>query len=279
MQHAIQRNPDGCGFAYRESPDDDWKAIRGMFTWQRFNNIIARHVGDGTQHETIIHFRLATHGVTGESNAQPIAVSNRGVFAHNGMINGMDDETLSDSRLLVARIVTPLVRSQYWSVLDDTLSLIARESHSRFALAVNGRKTVLYGDWHKDDDGCYYSNKNSHAVAASIFTPGTSFAERWNPVCDWCGRQVAYRVPVRFGATTVRVCVSCSDSVKGIADDDVPSHDKCEWCSTWAPEGDLHYVSIPVPSTGDSYTVRVCGDCRTWAASESKRGNDNEAAI
>ena len=121
---AFHANPHGCGFI---SPSTFYK---GMSIKSLKKNL--KQVSD--DEPCIIHFRLATHGSIKRANCHPF---NRGNvwFAHNGILDIRPERDMTDSETAFQNVI----------------------GFSKFAF-LQGDRLKMYGDFIKQDDGCYYSN-------------------------------------------------------------------------------------------------------------------------
>lgn len=92
----FRANPDGAGFVVRERTGE-LKIEKGFFTFQNFWEAFQPHQSK----QSIIHFRIKTHGNIDEENSHPFWVKEGHLaFAHNGIITNQDtatDHTKSDT--------------------------------------------------------------------------------------------------------------------------------------------------------------------------------------
>ena len=143
---AYKANPHGCGFI---SPSAFYK---GMSLNSLKKNL--KQVSD--DEPCIIHFRLATHGSIKRANCHPF---NRGDvwFAHNGILSIRPQGDMTDSETAFQNIIYPaIVKYGYGSMqMDKAVNRVI--GYSKFAF-LQGDELKLYGDFIKQDDGCYYSN-------------------------------------------------------------------------------------------------------------------------
>lgn len=146
IKAAYKTNPHGCGFI---SPSTFYKGM----SFDSFKRHL-KHVSD--EEPCIIHFRLATHGSIKRSNCHPF---NRGDvwFAHNGILGISPQGDMTDSETAFQNIIYPAIEKYgYGSMqMDNAVNCII--GCSKFAF-LQGDDVRLYGDFIKQEDGCYYSN-------------------------------------------------------------------------------------------------------------------------
>lgn len=114
----------------------------------------------------IIHFRLATHGSIKRANCHPF---NRGDvwFAHNGILNIRPVGDMTDSETAFHNIIYPaIVRHGYGSKqMDNAVNKVI--GCSKFAF-LQGDELKMYGNFIKQDDGCYFSNSRFLGYSLSL---------------------------------------------------------------------------------------------------------------
>ena len=109
----------------------------------------------------LIHFRYATHGLKNVDNVHPFKVNTNLVFAHNGIINCVDDDNkLSDTQMYNKQVLQKLDNSFLES---NAIKLLIEESIGSSKLAFldsNGHYTIINessGHWNKHKS-IWYSN-------------------------------------------------------------------------------------------------------------------------
>jgi len=231
-------NNDGCGFSYYHS--GLWRTIKGLYNFDKYMRLLNKHIPEPELVPVVLHFRLATHGTVNVANAQPLDVCKGVLWAHNGIvdIDGADGDK-SDSRIMVDTVVRPLVKATLYTTLSHTLDTIARNSNSRFLLAI-GTEVFMYGTWNLSSDGCHYSNlnhKHTYTVPRSVYH---------FDVCDHCG---ASAMCMFDNESVMFLCSDCRADAKTntLETDD----SLCEWCH--APDGTLSHFQHE--------TAVLCQEC------------------
>lgn len=143
---AYQANPHGCGFI---SPSVFYKGM----SFDSFKRHL-KHVPDNEP--CILHFRLATHGSIKRANCHPFHRDDVW-FAHNGILSIRPQGDMTDSETAFQNVIYPaIVKYGYGSEqMDNAVNRVI--GYSKFAF-LKGDDVKLYGDFIKQDDGCYYSN-------------------------------------------------------------------------------------------------------------------------
>jgi len=96
-------NPDGAGFMYAQNKK--LHIEKGFFSFDSFYEAYKLH----EQKQTVIHFRIKTHGKIDTTNCHPFAVNSSIGFVHNGIITGFGDANHSDTIGFNNNILQPLV--------------------------------------------------------------------------------------------------------------------------------------------------------------------------
>jgi len=102
-------NDDGAGFAYRNEVGEVLLA-KGYFKFKQFWKAYEKvsHL------DTLIHFRLATHGQKTVENCHPFVVAPQVVMGHNGILSAFQpygSDTRSDTRIFCDTIITPALQA------------------------------------------------------------------------------------------------------------------------------------------------------------------------
>ena len=87
-------NSDGAGFMYHE--DNQLHVVKGLMTLHDFQEAYEPH----ETKETVVHFRIKTHGNKDADNTHPFLVDQDLGMVHNGIISNVDtkaDPTKSDT--------------------------------------------------------------------------------------------------------------------------------------------------------------------------------------
>lgn len=143
---AFHANPHGCGFI---SPSTFYKGM----SFDSFKRQLKK-VSD--EEPCIIHFRLATHGSIKRANCHPF---NRGDvwFAHNGILSIIPQGDMTDSETAFQNIIYPAIEKFGYGSMQMDRAVSKVIGYSKFAF-LQGDKLKMYGEFIKQDDGCYYSN-------------------------------------------------------------------------------------------------------------------------
>ena len=168
LTECYDSNPDGAGFMYAENKK--LHIEKGFFSFQSFYDAFKKHENK----QTVLHFRIKTHGKIDTTNCHPFAVNNAIGFVHNGIISGFGDANHSDTIGFNQSILQPLVSK--WGNLalfqDPIINLIeGRIGYSKLVfLDRHGNHKIMNehkGEW---DDGIWYSNNSYKPYVAPITT-------------------------------------------------------------------------------------------------------------
>jgi hypothetical protein len=168
LKECYTSNPDGAGFMYAENKK--LHIEKGFFSFQSFYDAFKKHENK----QTVIHFRIKTHGKIDTTNCHPFAVNNAIGFVHNGIISGFGDANHSDTIGFNQSILQPLVSK--WGNLalfqDPIIDLIeGRIGYSKLVfLDRHGNHKIMNehkGTW---DDGVWYSNDSYKPYVAPVTT-------------------------------------------------------------------------------------------------------------
>jgi len=168
LKECYTSNPDGAGFMYAENKK--LHIEKGFFSFQSFYDAFKKH----ETKQTVIHFRIKTHGKIDTTNCHPFAVNNAIGFVHNGIISGFGDANHSDTIGFNQSILQPLVSK--WGNLalfqDPIIDLIeGRIGYSKLVfLDRHGNHKIMNehkGTW---DDGVWYSNDSYKPYVAPVTT-------------------------------------------------------------------------------------------------------------
>ena len=107
LENADCSNPDGMGYAYA---DGGKITVQKFRDFEKFYKQYSRDVKQyGKMSDFILHFRFSTHGVnTGLFNVHPFRVSERLVFAHNGVLDVEKHKKKSDTQVFNETILQKL---------------------------------------------------------------------------------------------------------------------------------------------------------------------------
>lgn len=180
LKECYTSNPDGAGFMYAENKK--LHIEKGFFSFQSFYDAFKKHESK----QTVIHFRIKTHGKIDTANCHPFAVNNAIGFVHNGVISGLGDADFSDTVRFNETILRPLVNK--WGNLalfqDPIVNLLeSRIGYSKLVfLDRHGNHKIMNegkGVW---DDGVWFSNTSYKPYVA----PATTSVSGWDDLeYDW----------------------------------------------------------------------------------------------
>jgi hypothetical protein len=165
LKECYTSNPDGAGFMYSENKK--LHIEKGFFSFQSFYDAFKKHESK----QTVIHFRIKTHGKIDTANCHPFAVNNAIGFVHNGVISGFGDSDFSDTVRFNEQILRPLVNK--WGNLalfqDPIIDLIeSRIGYSKLVfLDRHGNHKIMNeskGVW---DNGVWFSNTSYKPYVAA----------------------------------------------------------------------------------------------------------------
>ena len=143
-------NPHGFGFATK---DRVFKTLDPKEFFSELKTI--------KKNETaILHFRYATHGSIKLENCHPFRDEKTGVsFAHNGILNIVPYEDMTDSETAFRGRIVPIIRKHGFESTSFDSANYSIIGGSRFAYIDKNGEYRLFGSFilHK---GCWYSNRN-----------------------------------------------------------------------------------------------------------------------
>lgn len=171
LAQCYSANSDGAGYMFHKN--DKLYVKKGFFSFEDFWKSYRRDKSK----ETVIHFRIKTHGLINEANCHPYKINDNFAFVHNGMISGYTDPAKSDTWLFNEDILQPFVDK--WGNLglfqDPVQKLIeARIGYSKLIFMDNTGNTKIFnedkGVW---DNDVWYSN-SSYKKPAPYVPPAPS---------------------------------------------------------------------------------------------------------
>ena len=166
LKRCYDANPDGAGFMFAE--DKELHLHKGYFKFDEFYKEYKPH----EKKQTLIHFRIKTHGKLDKKNCHPFLVNNSLGFIHNGIISGYGDDKLSDTIQFNEAILKKIVAKHgNMGLFDDPMvelienvigysKLVFLDRHGNFNI-MNEEK----GHWY---NGVWYSN-DSHKERQATF--------------------------------------------------------------------------------------------------------------
>ena len=173
LKECYRANPDGAGFMFAENKR--LHIEKGFFNFDSFYKAYQEHENK----QTVLHFRIKTHGKIDTTNCHPFAVNSSLAFVHNGIISGFGDANHSDTIGFNHGVLQPLVNK--WGNLalfqDPMIDLLeSRIGYSKLIfLDRHGNHNILNeskGEW---DNGIWYSN-NSYKPYVAPIKPTTNFS-------------------------------------------------------------------------------------------------------
>ncbi len=199
LQTAYEYNNDGVGYSYAFSGQ---LHIRKFRDFKEFYSHYKQDVKTfGQDSDFIIHFRLSTHGLSkGVFNVHPFKVSDNIVFAHNGVINKVeDDKKLSDTQVFNEKILKELpsdfISNKYF--IDMIADFIGFNNKLVF-LNSRGDSVIINENAGHNIKGVWYSNKSYEDYSCAdprfygSYLGSTGQSSVWDidegtePHCDWC---------------------------------------------------------------------------------------------
>ena len=175
-----EQNPDGAGFAFRDSVNSCFTCIKGLMTEDSFLDTLYR-IQDKC--EIVLHCRIGTSGGNSPQKTHPFPICkdpdkldnafltyqrSKEILFHNGVI-GPGERSLSDTQVFCASLAGKSV--------DAVLYALEQERSSRF-LYINGEDLYRVGNW-VPFDGCFYSN--AYPICDNLFDSweeGNLYAEK-----------------------------------------------------------------------------------------------------
>jgi hypothetical protein len=166
LAECYRSNPDGAGFMYAERKK--LNVEKGFFSFDSFYDAYKKH----EHKQTVLHFRIKTHGKVDTTNCHPFMVNPSLGFVHNGVISGFGDADHSDTIGFNHGVLQPLVSK--WGNLaifqDPMKDLIeSRIGYSKLIfLDRHGNHNIFNeakGNW---DDGVWYSNTSYKPYVAPV---------------------------------------------------------------------------------------------------------------
>lgn len=184
LESAWQANGDGAGVGYLAA-DGMPMMDKGYFKLKGLKRVLRQL----DEVDTLIHFRLATHGLIDEDNCHPFVVNDTFLFAHNGILSDLMEEPIrSDTRIFSEDILAELLHNQQqvWAWQKTLLEMALGTSKG----AVLSSKGIVLlnesaGVW---DQGVWYSNKSYKPVSRyfqGIGYQGSGTTKRFSSYWDW----------------------------------------------------------------------------------------------
>jgi predicted glutamine amidotransferase len=157
LQNSWNNNPNGAGFMYAEN--NKLHIVKGLMTYEEFKTAYDPH----KEKQCVIHFRIATHGLTNKENTHPFLINKNLGLVHNGIIHKLScniNTDMSDTWHLVEKLMKPLPGINKLWKLDSYQTLIEDYiGASKLVFMDNLGNTAIYnenlGNWNSE---CWFSN-------------------------------------------------------------------------------------------------------------------------
>jgi len=98
LQNSFDNNPDGAGYLFANNGLITLK--KGFFKFLEFWESFSRDMIEMNNPISIIHFRIKTHGATNKMNCHPFLINDGLGFAHNGIIDFVNDHKKKSDTLI-----------------------------------------------------------------------------------------------------------------------------------------------------------------------------------
>tara|TARA_B100001250_G_scaffold387403_1_gene384752 strand:+ start:4048 stop:4917 length:870 start_codon:yes stop_codon:yes gene_type:complete len=225
LLNSFESNPDGVGYSYINSGKLVTKKYRSYDKFVKaYNKDIKNY---SSKSPFLLHFRLATHGEhKGTINVHPFKVMNGLVFAHNGIINKVDDDkVLSDTQVFNRDVLQKL--SSNFLKSDGVKELISSYiGTSKLAfLNKDGSYDIInesLGHWL---DGIWYSNKSYQSCNVYGMYRGFDSIAAWDDTSSvtdlWKSSSTKADPPSKYSNSPTLECNYCSDLVYGLTHFDI----------------------------------------------------------
>lgn len=155
MQNCWESNPDGAGIAW-----SDGRKIflrKGFMKWKDF--IKEYRTLNLNDYNTIIHFRIATHGTVKPSNTHPFNVNDRIIGAHNGILPITAEGDWTDSETFFKRIASPILENYKLDSLVFEQAVNSVIGSSKLAFLTDRDQLHTFGKFLLHE-GVMYSNES-----------------------------------------------------------------------------------------------------------------------
>lgn len=154
LKRCFDGNPHGAGFALY---NDEMGLVveKGLMTFQEFMAAYEPFNGKDKKRLTkgAIHFRIATNGGVTKENTHPFVIERpdgyRLAIVHNGIIAKLSyDKDISDTKLFVETILTPLIANDKYAWMNDGFIKVAQEyiGWSKMVLIDSEGNSIIYNE-------------------------------------------------------------------------------------------------------------------------------------
>ena len=161
LKESFDNNRDGSGYLFAMNGNLTIK--KGFFVVNDFYDNYSRDMERFNNPVSIIHFRITTHGITNKTNCHPFLINDGIGFAHNGMIDFVDDHKKKSDTLMFKNEILSILPDGF--IFNNSIMKLIEESIGTSKLAFldnNGNYRIAnegLGHWNKDNT-IWYSNKS-----------------------------------------------------------------------------------------------------------------------
>ena len=161
LKESFDNNRDGSGYLFAMNGNLTIK--KGFFVFNDFYDNYSRDMERFNNPVSIIHFRITTHGITNKTNCHPFLINDGIGFAHNGMIDFVDDHKKKSDTLMFKNEILSILPDGF--IFNNSIMKLIEESIGTSKLAFldnNGNYRIAnegLGHWNKDNT-IWYSNKS-----------------------------------------------------------------------------------------------------------------------
>ena len=161
LKESFDNNRDGSGYLFAMNGNLTIK--KGFFVFNDFYDNYSRDMERFNNPVSIIHFRFTTHGITNKTNCHPFLINDGIGFAHNGMIDFVDDHKKKSDTLMFKNEILSILPDGF--IFNNSIMKLIEESIGTSKLAFldnNGNYRIAnegLGHWNKDNT-IWYSNKS-----------------------------------------------------------------------------------------------------------------------
>ena len=156
LKESFDNNRDGSGYLFAMNGNLTIK--KGFFVFNDFYDNYSRDMERFNNPVSIIHFRITTHGLTNKLNCHPFLVNDEIGFAHNGMIDFVDNHKKKSDTMMFRNDILRNMPSEW--IFNDSVLKLMEESIGNSKLAFldrNGNYRIVnegLGHWNKNDTIC-----------------------------------------------------------------------------------------------------------------------------
>ena len=161
LKKSFDSNPDGAGYLFARNGHLTIK--KGFFVFNDFYDNYSRDMAQMNNPIAIIHFRITTHGLTNKTNCHPHMVNDGLGFAHNGIIDFVDDHKKKSDTLVFRNDILKGMPKGF--IFNNSIMALIEESIGNSKLVFldrNGNWVIANeykGHWN-DEKSIWYSNKS-----------------------------------------------------------------------------------------------------------------------